>query len=1061
MLELRGVTKVYNTGGLKHKALDNVSINFRPSEFVAILGPSGSGKTTLLNIVGGLDHYTSGDLKINEISTKNYRDKDWDAYRNHRIGFVFQSYNLIPHQTVLNNVKLALTLSGISKREAIRRAKKALVDVGLKDQINKRPNQLSGGQMQRVAIARALVNDPDILLADEPTGALDSETSVQIMNLLKEIAKDKLVVMVTHNPELAEEYATRIVTLKDGKITTDSDAYDGNVKTNLDTEEAFKKQRKTRMRFTTALSLSLNNLLTKKGRTVLVSIAGSIGIIGIALILAISAGFQTYIDDIQANTLTSYPLTLQKESANILGVLLNATMGSGKAHDDGKIHEVQILTSMLDSVSTNNLQKFQNYLNDHYAEVKDDLRLVEKRYNVDPLIYTIDATNDLARMNPNTLFTNLIGDTSLLNSYSSMTSVYSQMDKTSMEGDMEILAGRLPEKYNELLVVLADKNEISDLLTYSLGLHDSDELTTYVTKIMAGESVKVDAEPLKLTYDDLMKVKLKLILQPELYKYNATYDVYEDMSGDKSYMMNLYNEAEELKIVGVATPRDDLLSGTSGVVYLPSLVTHIIDETGKTEVVKRQLAKPEIDVLSNKPFGEEGNNFDLAFADLVKVDEGKLASAIKVNIDQDTINAKVAEHLAEINADITTDTAPAYEAVSEKFDEVADGIANEITGTISLSDVDGVVNEFMTRQDLTALVDKYVTLDAQFSDAYSEILNGVSTAYGGMLKGLLSGYVMAYAAMDPSLTTDPTNPVASMNLLVFGQVKSAFLGDAKVKAVFQQFATAFTELSMRQKIVTNVLGLVSYISQSIADAFSVDSEALIGAFSLKFSEEELTRVVNTLFSRNETTLATNLSKLGYQDLDDPTYISFYFNSFDGKTDFIKFVDNYNELMEEYELKDDVIEYADTTGLLMSSVKSIVDAVSYVLIAFVSISLVVSSIMIGIITYISVYERTKEIGILRAIGASKHNISSIFNAETFIVGLLAGLFGIGFSYLVIPIINLVMGSFTKDIPGELSAFLAPGAALVLVGLSVVLTLIGGIIPARAAAKKDPVEALRSE
>ncbi len=1061
MLELRGVTKVYDTGGLKHKALDNVSINFRPSEFVAILGPSGSGKTTLLNIVGGLDHYTSGDLKINEISTKNYRDKDWDAYRNHRIGFVFQSYNLIPHQTVLNNVKLALTLSGISKREAIRRAKKALVDVGLKDQINKRPNQLSGGQMQRVAIARALVNDPDILLADEPTGALDSETSVQIMNLLKEIAKDKLVVMVTHNPELAEEYATRIVTLKDGKITTDSDAYDGSVKTNLDTEEAFKKQRKTRMRFTTALSLSLNNLLTKKGRTVLVSIAGSIGIIGIALILAISAGFQTYIDDIQANTLTSYPLTLQKESANILGVLLNATMGSGKAHDDGKIHEVQILTSMLDSVSTNNLQKFQNYLNDHYAEVKDDLRLVEKRYNVDPLIYTIDATKDLARMNPNTLFTNLIGDTSLLNSYSSMTSVYSQMDKTSMEGDMEILAGRLPEKYNELLVVLADKNEISDLLTYSLGLHDSDELTTYVTKIMAGESVKVDAEPLKLTYDDLMKVKLKLILQPELYKYNATYDVYEDMSGDESYMMNLYNSAEELKIVGVATPRDDLLSGTSGVVYLPSLVTHIIDETGETEVVKRQLAKPEIDVLSNKPFGEEGNNFDLAFADLVKVDEGKLASAIKVNIDQNAINAKVAEHLAEINADITTDTTPAYEAVSEKFDEVADGIANEITGTISLSDVDGLVNEFMTRQDLTALVDKYVTLDAQFSDAYSEILNGVSTAYGGMLKGLLSGYVAAYAAMDPSLTTDPTNPVALMNLLVFGQVKSAFFGDAKVKAVFQQFATAFTELSMRQKIVTNVLGLVSYISQSIADAFSVDSEALIGAFSLKFSEEELTRVVNTLFSRNETTLATNLSKLGYQDLDDPTYISFYFNSFDGKTDFIKFVNNYNELMEEYGLKDDVIEYADTTGLLMSSVKSIVDAVSYVLIAFVSISLVVSSIMIGIITYISVYERTKEIGILRAIGASKHNISSIFNAETFIVGLLAGLFGIGFSYLVIPIINLVMGSFTKDIPGELSAFLAPGAALVLVGLSVVLTLIGGIIPARAAAKKDPVEALRSE
>lgn len=1061
MLELKGVTKVYNTAGLKHKALDNVSINFRTSEFVAVLGPSGSGKTTLLNIVGGLDHYTTGDLRINEVSTKNYRDKDWDAYRNHRIGFVFQSYNLIPHQTVLNNVKLALTLSGISKREANRRAKKALEDVGLKDQINKRPNQLSGGQMQRVAIARALVNNPDILLADEPTGALDSETSLSIMNLLKEIAKDRLVIMVTHNPELAETYATRIVTLKDGRVTDDSNVYDGKIKTDLDTEEAFRKLRKTRMSFLTALLLSLNNLLTKKGRTVLVSIAGSIGIIGIALILAISAGFQTYIDDIQANTLTSYPLTIQKESANVLGVLLNATMGSGKTHDDGKIHEVQILTSMLDSVSTNNLKKFSEYLDNHYGEVKDDLRLVENRYNVDPLIYTIDATGDLARMNPNTLFTNLIGDTSLLNSYSSMTSVYSQMDKSSMEGDMEMLAGRLPEKYNELLVVLADKNEVSDLLTYSLGLHDSDELTAYVTKIMAGESVKVNAEPLKLTYDDLMKVKLKLILQPELYKYNATYDVYEDMSGDKSYMLRLYDEAEELEIVGVATPRDDLLTRTSGVVYLPSLVTHIINETGKTEVVKRQLAKPEIDVLSNKPFGEEGNNFDLAFSDLVKVDESKLAAAIKVNINQDAINAKVAEHLAEINADITTDTTPAHEAVAEKFNELVEGITSEITGTISLSEVNTVVDEFMTRQDLTGLVDKYVTLNAQFSDAYSEILNGVTTAYGGMLKGLLSGYVMAYAAIDPSFTTDPTNPVAIMSPLIFGQVKSAFMGDAKVEAVFQQFATAFTEISMRQKIVTNVLSLVGYISGAMADAFSVDSEALIGAFSLKFSEEELTRVVNTLFSRNETTLATNLAKLGYQDLDDPTYISFYFNSFEGKTDFMKFIDHYNELMEGYGMKDDAIEYADTTGLLMSSVKSIVDAVSYVLIAFVSISLVVSSIMIGIITYISVYERTKEIGILRAIGASKHNISSIFNAETFIVGLLAGLFGIGFSYLVIPIINLVMGSFTKDIPGELSAFLAPGAAVVLVVLSVVLTLIGGIIPARAAAKKDPVEALRSE
>lgn len=1061
MLELVGVTKVYDTAGLKHKALDHVSINFRANEFVAVLGPSGSGKTTLLNIIGGLDHYSSGEMKINEISTKNYRDKDWDAYRNHRIGFVFQSYNLIPHQTVLNNVKLALTLSGISKREANRRAKRALEDVGLKDQINKRPNQLSGGQMQRVAIARALVNSPDILLADEPTGALDTDTSIQIMNLLKEIAKDRLVIMVTHNPELAETYATRIVFLRDGKVIDDSDYYDGKVKTSLDTEESFKKQRKTRMSFLTALSLSLNNLLTKKGRTILVSIAGSIGIIGIALILAMSAGFQTYIDDIQANTLTSYPLIIQKESANILGVLLNATMSTGQKHEDGKIHEVQVLTSMLDSVSSNNLKKFRDYMDNHFSEVKDDLRLVENNYNVDPLIYTIDATGELARMNPNTLFTNLIGDTSLLNSYSSMTSVYSQFDRSTLENDMEVLAGRLPEKYNELLVVLADENDVSDLLTYSLGLHDSDELTAYVTKIMAGESVKVDAEPLKLTYEDFMNVKLKLLLQPDLYRYNASYDVYEDMSNDSSYMLNLYNNAEELHIVGVATMREGLFTTTSGVAYLPSLVTHIIEKTSQTDVVKRQLKNPSIDVLSNKEFGSEDNNFNLAFADLVQVDESKLASAIKMDISQEAISAKTAEYLAQINADITTDTSPATNAVSDKFGEIADGLANSIIGQFSLSEVNEIVDYYLATQDLNSLIDEYITLDAQFSNIYSELLNGVSLAYGGLLRGLLSSYVSAYASVNPSFTTDPSNPVAVIEPMIFGPLKNSFVENTNVKVVFEKLGTGLTEVSVRQKVTQNVLGLVSYISQSIADAFSVDPDALVGAFNLKFSEEELTRVVNTLFSRNETTFATNISKLGYQDLDDPTYISFYFNSFEGKTNFMKFVDDYNELMKSYKQEDDVIEYSDTTGLLMGSVKSIVDAVSYVLIAFVSISLVVSSIMIGIITFISVYERTKEIGILRAIGASKHNISSIFNAETFIVGLLAGLFGVGFSYLMIPIINLVLGMFTADIPGELRAFLAPGAALVLIILSVILTLIGGIIPARAAAKKDPVEALRSE
>ncbi|MBQ2659726.1 ABC transporter ATP-binding protein, partial [Candidatus Saccharibacteria bacterium] len=504
MLELRGVTKVYEAGGLKHKALGKVSLNFRESEFVAILGPSGSGKTTLLNIIGGLDHYTTGDIKINEVSTRNFRDKDWDAYRNHRIGFVFQAYNLIPHQTVLNNVKLALTLSGVSKHEAVKRAKKALSDVGLADHIYKKPNQLSGGQMQRVAIARALVNDPDILLADEPTGALDSETSVQIMNLLKEIAKEKLVVMVTHNPELAAEYATRTITLKDGKVTSDSNSYDGKIRTDLKSETKTAKTKKTRMSFFTALSLSLRNLLTKKGRTVLVAFAGSIGIIGIALILAVSTGFQNYIDTIERDTLTSYPLTLMRESTNVTGILLNLTGSSGSGLNDGKLHENQVLTGSLGNVTQNDLMSFMRYYDGHAGELAEDVRLIEYEYNIDPMIYTVDATGEIARLNPSGLFTTLMGSSSLMNAYSNLTSVFRQYDSANLESDTELLAGRYPEKYNEMVVYLPNRGEISEFLTYSLGFHDTEELNDIIAKIMGGESVDIKNEPLALTYEDLM-----------------------------------------------------------------------------------------------------------------------------------------------------------------------------------------------------------------------------------------------------------------------------------------------------------------------------------------------------------------------------------------------------------------------------------------------------------------------------------------------------------------------------------------------------------------------------
>ncbi len=805
MLELKGVTKVYETGGLKHRALDKVSVNFRTSEFTAILGPSGSGKTTLLNIIGGLDHYTSGEMKIDEVSTRKFRDKDWDAYRNHRIGFVFQSYNLIPHQTVLSNVKLALTISGISKREAVRRAKKALSDVGLRDQIHKKPNQLSGGQMQRVAIARALVNDPDIVLADEPTGALDSETSLQIMNLLKEIAKEKLVIMVTHNPDLAKEYATRIITLKDGEITSDSNSYDGKIKTNLDTEEAFKKQQKTKMRFSTAFLLSLQNLLTKKGRTTLVAFAGSIGIIGIALILAVSTGFQAYIDSIERDTLTSYPLALMKESTNITGILLNLTGSGGGDTKTDKLVENQVLTSSLGNVTKNDLMSFMSYYDGHKDEISDDVRLVEYEYNIDPLIYTVDATGKVAKLNPSTLFSTLMGNNSLLNSYSNLTSVFQQYDLRNLEEDMEILAGRLPENYNEMVVFLSGRGEISELLTYSLGFHDTDELNQIITKIMGGEAVEIKNEPLTLTYEDLMNVDLRLLLSADTYKYNAKYNVYEDMSSDASFMKNLYNnESERLKIVGVVTAKSGLLSSGSGVLYLPSLTKHIIEKSAETEIVKKQIAEPSVDIFSNTKFGEEGNNFNFEFSDFVSVDEGKLAEAIKVDIDQNAVAKKTAEYMAEIGDDITADTTPVKDVLSSRLDTIYSDFQTWIMSEMLKPDFDPLkmeeyIERFVDKQNFTDLTEKYLLPKEAFAKAFA-----------GLLK------LKVASASVPN-------------------------ADELITTTIETLAVQITEIVMKSEILTKVGDLTSYLTSSFANAFGIDSDKLLGAFKLNFTEDELAR----------------------------------------------------------------------------------------------------------------------------------------------------------------------------------------------------------------------------
>ena len=1054
MLELKKITKIYKTEGFTQKALDGVSIKFRNCEFASILGPSGSGKTTLLNIVGGLDHYDSGDLVINSVSTKEYNDRDWDTYRNHRVGFVFQSYNLISHQTVLSNVELALTLSGISKNERKKMAIKALDRVGLKNHINKKPSQLSGGQMQRVAIARALVNDPDIILADEPTGALDSDTSVQVMKILKEIAKEKLVVMVTHNPELAEEYSTRIIRLKDGKITDDTDPFDGKEEKNEDEKS---KSKKTKMSYFTALSLSFNNLMTKKGRTILVSIAGSIGIIGIALILALSTGFQKYVDQIQEDMLSSYPLTIQQETANLTNMLLS--MSSGNKEDDktNTVKEQQYISSMLSSISTNDLKTFKAYLDKNKDEVNKNVTNIKYSYSIDPTIYTIDVTNKLAKVNPNSLFTSMYGSSSLASSFSSYSSIFSQMfdDKEMIKESYDILAGRLPDAYNESVLVLSEPNSISDLLVYSLGLRDYNELTDLITKVMSGETVKNVGEPLTIDYDTLMNVSLKLVLPTDLYKYNKQYKIYEDMSKDEKYMKDLYNKAVQIKIVGIVCEKDDsdshLLS--PGINYKKELIDYIISEVSKTDIVKSQLKNEEVDIFSGKRFDSDTNKFDFEFADLVTVDQKMMSSAFNFNIDQKTIQKNTEGYMNKINEAITTDIKPARELLLNELKTLVTGLFNSIEGPVSINDIDTVVDNYL---DDTAIKNKFKSFEKDYilpSATYSEM-------YKGLLKGVLQVYITAYYTMDQSLTTDSENMTAVVVPDIISGVVDNYISSAVVQGTLDQVASYMTEAVMKTTILTKVGELTESLTKSIASSFNVDQKKITSAFKVNLDDDQIMRIMSAMSANNkDKTAKSNLINLGYQDIDDPSSISIYFKDFDGKENFMNFIDSYNDKLKKDGNEDSVIRYTDTVGLLLGSVKTIVNAVSYVLISFVSVSLVVSSIMIGIITYISVYERTKEIGILRAIGASKRNISSIFNAETFIIGFLSGLFGVGITYALIPVINIVIHNVAEN--PRVNAILYPTNAVILVVLSIVLTLIGGLIPSKTASRKDPVEALRTE
>lgn len=895
MLELNDIKKDYVSGSTTVSALKGINLRFRDCEFVSILGQSGCGKTTMLNIIGGLDKYTSGDLKINGVSTKNYKDRDWDFYRNNSIGFVFQSYNLIPHQTVLSNVELALTLSGVSKAERKKRAIEALEKVGLGEQIHKKPNQMSGGQMQRVAIARALVNNPDILLADEPTGALDTETSIQIMELLKEISKDRLIIMVTHNPELAKNYSTRIVKLLDGVITDDSDPYTledmeadirakevAKVKTSEKKIKKSGKKQKTSMSFFTALSLSFNNLMTKKTRTILTAFAGSIGIIGIAMILSISNGIQLYIDRVQRDTLSSYPITLQAESIDISSMVTSMTGNSdSEEHEDkSKIYSNDIMGDMINTmvkeVKSNNLSEFKKYIENGSSDIKSYVSDIQYSYDVPLNIYMKDTSNGVEQLNPSTMFDSIYGEgaTSTSSAMSSgmgmgmfsNSSVWNQLlgNQQVLDEQYDVLAGHWPENYNEVVLVVDKNNEVDDYTLYSLGLKDPEEVRTLFKKMMVGESYETKKD-ISYTFDEILDTEFKLVMPTDMYKYNDVTGTWDDYSKDDKYMTNVVNNGTDIKVCGIIRPNDDAVSTSisSGIGYTAKLTEYIIEEVKNSEIAKAQLADTSVDVFTGVPFDNDRNT------------------------------------------EITMDDVNAYMA----------------------------------------------TLSPEESAQMQAMTSGMSD----------------------------------------DQILQLFSASLKARTT-------------------------------------------------------------------DATLDSNKSKLGITDLDTPSQIDIYATDFDSKEKVQNIIKDYNKLQQDDGKEENVINYTDYVGIMMSSVSTIINAISYVLIAFVAISLIVSSIMIGIITYISVLERTKEIGVLRSIGASKKDVSRIFNAETLIEGFVSGALGIVVTLLLCIPANALIKHLT-DISNVAQLPVAGGVILIII--SMFLTFIAGLIPAKLAAKKDPVVALRSE
>ena len=1064
MLQLKKIHKQYKTGDLVQTALDKVSLNLRDCEFVAILGPSGSGKTTLLNIIGGLDRYDSGDLIINGISTKKYTDRDWDSYRNHTIGFVFQSYNLIPHQTVLANVELALTISGVSGAERRRRATEALQKVGLGNQLHKHPTEMSGGQMQRVAIARALVNDPDILLADEPTGALDSETSIQVMELLKEVAKDRLVVMVTHNPELAHQYATRIVQLKDGVIRSDTDPFEPDAAQLA--PPVHKSMGRSSMSPLTSLSLSFNNLLTKKARTLLTAFAGSIGIIGIALIISLSAGVNQYIDDTERSTLSEYPLQILSSGMDLTSMLTSGSpaSASGTTAGEGMVPVRQLITQMVAGITSNDLKSLKTYLESDDCTIAEDATSIEYSYNVQPQIYREDADGSIRQVNPDSSLSSLgISSTSSTNSMmSSMmnTSVFYQLPESDelYNSQYEVKAGRWPEKYNECVAVLGADGTITDYALYALGLRDSAELDKMIQQFAQNQNVDVPTDFKTYRYNDFIGIQFKLVNAADRYLRDDDHNAWVDKSDDKDFMKSLVASSETLTVVGVVQPKEDASASmlSSGIAYPAALTQHVIAAAADSQMVKDQLASPSINVMNGEPFGtEDASVFDMS--SLFRIDTDMLKSAFQFDTSKLNFDLSGAFDLDNGSVDLGSLLDPDDFQLDLDLTETPDLDMSTLT-------------DLFANMDLSVSEDKMQELAQKVLVGYKDyvigngILNLNKISFSQYLKSDAFKTLMNDAMgelFDQDALQAQFSEAMQTAMSTLMESYSSQISETLQTQLGSAMQTAMTKLmtQMSQNIQSQMQQSFSQLGSQMESALKIDATAFQKAIQFNMSEDDLTDLMKSAMLSSTATYDSNLQTLGYADLDAPSQIKIYPQDFDHKASVVAKLDAYNDNMRSQGADDKVIQYTDVVGTLMTSVTEIINMISNMLVAFVSISLVVSSIMIGVITYISVLERRKEIGILRAIGASKRNISEVFNAETFIIGLCSGVMGVVLSEILLIPGNMLIQKISNGT--NVVARLPLNAALVLIVLATVLTILGGFIPAKGASRSDPVKALRSE